>query len=224
MTLEANSPNHDLIARLMPAVERMARSQGRKYPSADVRELVQIGAIGLLEAARRHRGDASPADGFAIRRIRGAMQDFVRAQDPLTRRQRRAMRRLEVARRRVAQRLAREPRASQVAADAGVTLEDYARIVRDGALPRSRPNADDVRSELPDAHTSLQRLEARKRLSAALDRLDARLRDVIVSHYIDGTSFDVIRERLGVSAGRVSQLHRQALDRLRSALREAYVS
>lgn len=218
MHLQRPNPNNDLVQRLLPAVERMARSQSRRHPHADLEELVQAGMLGLMEAARNHAGDAACAEGFAIRRIRGAMLDFLRGQDPLTRRQRKAVRAIEAARQRVGQRVAQEPRASQVAADAGVSLEDYARIALDAATQKREIETEELGSGTPDALTLLQARRRREAVSAALAELDPRLQTLLLSHYAEDRPFGELSERFGISAGRVSQLHKQALDRLRRAL------
>jgi RNA polymerase sigma factor for flagellar operon FliA len=146
------------------------------------------------------------------------MLDFLRGQDPLTRRQRRAVRQVEEARRRVGQRLATEPRASQVAADAGLGMDEYARIVLDQATLPKDADTDRVGSELPDPHIALQERQARRALASAMDRLETRLRGLVVEHYVNERPLEEISRGLGVSSGRGSQLHKRALERLRQEL------
>jgi len=80
----------DVIATL-PTVARLARSYARLLPpQVELADVVQAGAVGLLQAARRY----DPARGasfrtFAGRRILGAMRDHGRTMDSLTRHQRR---------------------------------------------------------------------------------------------------------------------------------------
>jgi RNA polymerase sigma factor for flagellar operon FliA len=57
-----------------------------------------------------------------------------------------------------------------------------------------------------------------ERLSRQLRRLGERERTVLEWHYIQHLSFVQIAETLGVTKGRVSQLHRQALARMREWL------
>jgi len=60
--------------------------------------------------------------------------------------------------------------------------------------------------------------ELRQRLVRAVDTLPPQERTVIRSHYLQEISFEEIAAKLGVTRGRVSQIHRQALLRLRDAL------
>lgn len=48
--------------------------------------------------------------------------------------------------------------------------------------------------------------------------LTDRERAVMESHYFQHESFDVIAQNISLTKGRVSQLHRQALSKLRQAL------
>jgi RNA polymerase sigma factor for flagellar operon FliA len=57
--------------------------------------------------------------------------------------------------------------------------------------------------------------ERRRLLSAAIETLPARLRIVLDAYYQGGHTMRVIGERLGISEGRVSQLHAHALRLLR---------
>jgi RNA polymerase sigma factor FliA len=71
-----------------------------------------------------------------------------------------------------------------------------------------------------DASTYVQRDQTHLRLKSAVDRLPERLQEVVVAHYFDFVPFSDIADDLGVSRSRVSQLHREALQRLRDILRD----
>jgi RNA polymerase sigma factor for flagellar operon FliA len=61
-------------------------------------------------------------------------------------------------------------------------------------------------------------------LREAVDRLPGRERTLIRRHYFDHCEFRLIAQELAVSPGRVSQLHAQALVRIRSFLEEPATS
>lgn len=67
----------------------------------------------------------------------------------------------------------------------------------------------------PSAYESLAWRELESRLVAEIDKLPPKEALVIRQHYDNGLSFARIAEFLEVSRGRVSQLHRSALERLR---------
>jgi RNA polymerase sigma factor FliA len=58
--------------------------------------------------------------------------------------------------------------------------------------------------------------ELRKIVRGAVDALPARERDLVSRHYFGQCEFQSIAEEMGVTKGRVSQLHSQALQRIRS--------
>ena len=62
--------------------------------------------------------------------------------------------------------------------------------------------------------------EMRSRLLQAVDGLPAAERLVVRSHYLQEVAFENIAESLQVTRGRVSQIHKQALSHLRTALRD----
>lgn len=65
------------------------------------------------------------------------------------------------------------------------------------------------------AYETLEWREMQTRLAAAVAELAPREADVLRNHYEHGLSFAQVAELLGLSRGRVSQLHRAALERLR---------
>ncbi len=89
-TPAADSDRDDLAL-----VRQIASSQARRLPShVEYDELVALGNLGMVEARRRY--DASrgvPFAAFAAPRIRGAILDGLRHEDPLTREERARCRR-----------------------------------------------------------------------------------------------------------------------------------
>lgn len=68
------------------------------------------------------------------------------------------------------------------------------------------------------AYARAQQIEAR--LRAAVEMLPERLRAIVVDHYYRQAPFHSIAARLRLTKGRVSQLHHEALRRIRANLRE----
>lgn len=76
----------------------------------------------------------------------------------------------------------------------------------------------------PDAKLEDEALDRRaiaqlkSSLVAAVDALPDRERVVVRYHYFFSVGFDELAEQLGISKGRVSQLHKRALERIRVAV------
>jgi len=71
-----------------------------------------------------------------------------------------------------------------------------------------------------DAYAELEKAELSAAVSDSLDRLAEREQAIVVLHYYHQLSFVEIADQLGVTKGRISQLHKRALEHLRSSLRE----
>lgn len=70
----------------------------------------------------------------------------------------------------------------------------------------------------PTAYETLEWREMQAGLVREVARLPAAEATVVRQHYDNGLSFAQVAELLGLSRGRVSQLHRAALDRLRKKM------
>ena len=68
------------------------------------------------------------------------------------------------------------------------------------------------------AYDSLVWKEMITQLKTELERLPEREQAILHKHYIDGVSFDGLSSLLGISKGRISQLHRAALLVLRKRM------
>ena len=68
------------------------------------------------------------------------------------------------------------------------------------------------------AYTSNNLAQLRQLLTGAIDDLPERESQIVRYHYLQGAQFEAIADLLGVTKGRVSQLHKRALQRLRDRL------
>jgi len=70
----------------------------------------------------------------------------------------------------------------------------------------------------PDAYAELEKKELQASVTEGLGQLDEREQVILTLHYYHHVPFVDIAARLGVTKGRVSQLHKRALGRLRVIL------
>lgn len=64
------------IEAYMPTVRKIAREQARNFAQhLDIRDLIQCGMVGLVEAAERYHPDNGAFEAFAYFRVRGAIID-----------------------------------------------------------------------------------------------------------------------------------------------------
>ena len=217
-----------------PLVRRVAAQMVAKLPAnVELDDLVQAGMIGLFEAVSRYEpGQGAQFETFAMQRIRGAMLDELRAADWLPRSVRRNQRAIEGAIRMLEQALKRPPNEREIAEVLGVALDEYrhmlgqargAQIVCLSELT-DRDIDDDLleRFAVPEDSepTHILREPAfRDALVAAIDELPERERLMMGMYYEQELNLKEIGVVLGVTESRVSQLHSQAVARLRVKLR-----
>ncbi|OGS90576.1 MAG: RNA polymerase sigma factor FliA [Gallionellales bacterium GWA2_60_18] len=211
-------------------VKRLAHQMMIKLPaSVQVDDLIQAGMMGLLDAANRYDElHGAQFETFATQRIRGAMLDELRAADWLPRSLRRDMRSIEAAISRLQQRLGHSPNETEIAAELGVALTEYQQMLREsrGAqLVYYEDFHDEDHNDFferfefdndADPLTLLTDERFRVELVRAIDNLPEREQMLMGMIYEQGMNLREVGEVFGVGESRVSQLHSQAVARLRS--------
>lgn len=230
-TAQGKIKQTNLLDEYLPLVRRQALSMQVRLPaSVELDDLIQAGTIGLLEAVGRF--DASQGASFATfasQRIRGAMLDELRSRDWLPRSVRRNARMVDEAVRRLEQQLGRAAEENEIATELGMELEEYRQLLSDtnsgNLLPfemlleeGAEPGVEDTTQDTP-----LQQFldgEKRDQLVAAIEALPEREKLLMALYYQEELNLKEIGAVLGVTESRVSQLHSQAVSRLRARLAE----
>jgi RNA polymerase sigma factor for flagellar operon FliA len=175
-----------IIAHLQFARAVASRSIDPRCRGADREDLIAWGLVGLVQAARRYRGDRGASFGaYAARRVRGQVLDALRERDPLTRSARRAFR--------SAQRASEDlpPPYVEISLDR----------IGDIAQRQRRPEPRDERWPL---------------VARALRDLPPVERRVLVLSYGRGLTLREIGREIGLSESGVCRLRARALERVRS--------
>lgn len=218
----------DLIRSNLGLARRIARGFSRRVPvTVRPEDLEGAALLGLTEAAGRfdqRHPDAFVA--FAARRIRGAVLDELRRHDPLSRRGRAGVKKLERARFELRTQLGRPPSDAELLEKLGWTEEELERHRLGAETAQLDVNecADLVSSDsqlLPDEQAAKEQIK--RQIAVALDRLPERDLEILNRYYVEGETLKEIGAALGVSESRVCQLHGRALSRLKGALAERAV-
>ena len=231
-TAAGQSPDA-LVQEYAPLVKRIANHlRGRLPEGVDQDDLIQVGLIALLDAARQY----SPAKGasfetYAGIRVRGAMLDEVRNTDWTPRSVYRRQRELTAAIQAVENRTGKPADAREIAAELGVPLEEYFRMVTSAAahrlfsLDQEGEDGDLPVHQIEDPDTEpsaeLESDEFRQALARAIKALPEREALVMSLYYEEELNLKEIGEVLGVTESRVCQIHGQALARVRASVHGA---
>lgn len=199
---------------------------GRMSTAIEIGDLVQVGTIALLEAARNFEDRGIAAfSSYATTRIRGAMIDQLRRQANMSRTALVKRKRLNAARRAAENALGRPPSQAELAAHMGIPQEELLREI-DATQGVHYENIDEVYSDhsewfADDRDTpadALERADLERALAQGIRTLPEREAMVLQLYYVDELNLDEIGEVLGVGAARVCQIKKAALDRMRGQL------
>jgi RNA polymerase sigma factor for flagellar operon FliA len=233
-TVKGKANKDYLLTEHMPLVKRLAHHMKAKLPpSVEVDDLIQAGMMGLLDAINRYEDNhGAQFETYAVLRIRGAMLDELRSSDWMPRSTRQNMRKVEEALSTLQQRLGRAPSESEVAKLLKVSLEEYQEMLFESGghqlVYYEDFHEDDGNDTFLDRYAvddsdplrSLLETDFRQAVIDAIDALPPREKLLMGLYYEEELNLKEIGAVMGVSESRVSQLHTQAVARLRAALRE----
>jgi RNA polymerase sigma factor FliA len=226
--------NEEYVAQYAPLVKRMAHVMAARLPaSVQVDDLIQAGLIGLLDAARNYdQTQGAQFETYATQRIRGAMLDELREADWAPRSARRGMRTIEAAISKLEQRLGRHPSEQEVADELKMPLAAYQEMLleaRGHQLVYYEDFQADGEDNYFERHDADQRPDPlgqimeegfRAALVNAIKELPQREQMVMSLYYEEDLNLKEIGLVLDVTESRVSQLHSQAVARLRGRLKD----
>ena len=227
---------NEIIAEYLPYVNRIVNRIATHLPATvEVDDLINVGIIGLIQAIERY--DPSRDNKFmtyAVFRIKGAVLSELRSRDFLGRTTRQKIRSLEKAYLKLEQELGREVNDEEVAREMNVDLDQYYQIKRMSSISfvsfeevgaTSKEQKDNIfhhmmGSRHQDALTMTTIKEIKIRLGQHIEELPEKERLVISMYYSDEMTMKEIGLALEITESRVSQIHSQAVLRLRNKLRK----
>ncbi len=212
-----------LIKHYAPQIRYLAYRMKAKLPkSIDMSELISAGTLGLMESLKKYRADLGIRfETYAESRIRGAMLDELRRLDWFSRGLRQRVRQLDEAVWQLEQELGRQPSLEEIHERTGLSekeihqgmeaLQSQLAIPLD-SIEDTLANEGDKNGE-PFHDTVFNELT--EKIAVLIDRLTDKEKLVLSLYYTEELNMREVAEVLGVTEGRVSQLHSQAISRLR---------
>jgi len=208
-----------ILVHYLPFAKILAAKvySGRRHDEFEFGEYVQFATVGLLEAVSRF----DPERGvkfktFSGRRIIGSilngLEHLSEKQEQISFRHRLASQRMESIR-------GRQPNGSNpeelfsylahvaVGLALGYILEDSGMF--------QRPTS----TYMSNGYAGVETAQLKERMGSLVEKLPERERAVLKYHYMNHVPFEEIAGILGVTKGRISQIHKHAIELLREAIK-----
>lgn len=232
-----SSDAQKLIESHMSLVKRVVRGFLKNHSTPiDEIELTNAALLGLVDAINRF--DPKLGDHFssyARIRIRGALLDRVRQEDPLTRSRRNFARQLEKVTRSLEISLHRAPESSEIAIEMKLSLQRFEQLRAE--IDQPDLNLQDIDNRLEeqlqggkvsdvldfgenDPLARLLSVENSILIETTLEELSAKQRLCIRLSFYENLPLTRIADLLEVSVSRVSQIRTEALGLMRQYLQQ----
>ncbi len=230
-----------LVINYSPLVKYVASRVGARVPGAvEQEDMISWGILGLLDAIETYDpdrpGKRAKFESYAISKIRWSILDQLRSQDWVPRRVRLRAQEIEMATTKLTQELRRPPTETEIAGEVGLEVGEYhdfldqysrahvvsleARLEVDGK-PGIEYGAlvEDTAAVDPQSQANL--VDLRSQLVEAIGQLEERERLVATFYFYEGLTLKEIGKALDLTEGRISQILRRALTKLRGHLKES---
>ncbi|MGL4721815.1 MAG: FliA/WhiG family RNA polymerase sigma factor [Desulfovibrionaceae bacterium] len=214
----------DIVKHFAPKIRFLALRLKAKVPkNVEIGELISAGTLGLIEALRKFQPQLEIRfETYAENRIRGAMLDELRKLDWVPRSLRQRMRQIDGIIQEFEHSKGRAPSEEELQEVTGLELKEI-RLGMEALQNQMNLSLDVIQDTLalekeghdgePYSTTATQ--EIVDKISSLVDGLTPREQLVLSLYYGDEMNMRETAEILGITEGRVSQLHSQALNRLK---------
>lgn len=222
----------ELVEQHANLVKRIAYHMIARLPhTVDVDDLIQAGMLGLFDAANHYNEKQGASfETYAGIRIRGSMLDEIRRNDWAPRSVHKKAREIAEVIKEIEQQQGRHARDDEIAKKLNISLEEYHQQLHDASGHQvfsldefndsDETHAQPITSALSGPVDTLQSEGFHSALAEAIKTLPEREQLLMSLYYNEELNLKEIGEVFGVSESRVSQIHSQAVIRLRSKLND----
>ncbi len=219
---------NEIITHYLGVVEKVVYSIVKVTGMYNMTEdFNSIGVLGLIDAVDKFDLKKNVSfETYASIRIKGTVKDYMRKQDPLSRGVRETQKRIELAREQFYERNHYDPGEEELAAETGLPGCKVREALVGAAcaetlsfeqeIGENLKLSETIQSDLPEPDVQIVEKETREILKNAIDALDDREQKVLALYYKEELKLKDIAYILDISEGRVCQIMKKALNKLRS--------
>lgn len=212
---------NDLVLSYMPALRALAfRLKSRLPASVDVNDLISIGTTAMVKLSRTYDKDQNDNFwGYARQRVYGAMLDYLRGLDVLSRGDRHLVKRINDA---IDEYFLEHECEPDDAYLAGILGEDETKI-------RDARNLNDVAMVLPisdqiellsdsGVEEKIEKEDLIEKITQILATMNQREQLIIQLYYFEELNLKEISDIMHITESRISQIHKKLIIKLRERL------
>ena len=224
---EANPDVESLIHGHMELVRKIAwHMHGRVRNAVEIDDLLQVGYFGLVNAAQKYsKKEGAAFSSYAVIRIKGAIVDYLRKSSNLCRTTIQMQQKAKKAEEMLRSNLQREPTSLEMAKKLGMELEQYEEweLAFNANVHQSLDSVYDeysiwFASRDSSPEEALADSQLKNTLKEALSILPKKEALVIQLYYVEELNVYEIAEVMEITTGRVSQIKKSAISKLRDII------
>lgn len=220
-TSDMKHKEDELAIQYLPAVKAMSFRLKERLPSSiDYMDLSAIGTEELVKLARRYDEKLNDSFwGFAKKRVYGAMLDYLRSLDILSRASRKLVKAINYAVEEYRVEHDEEPTDEQLAQ----TLDESVEKIHDARIASSIYTVMPLHDQLQvgDEGAALARVEREELVSViqnVLTSYSEREQMIIQLYYFEELTLKEISSILSITESRISQIHKSVLQRIKQSV------
>lgn len=208
----------ELVVAYMPALRALAFRLKERLPSSiDVNDLISIGVEEMIKLASRYDKEQNNSFwGFVKKRVYGAMLDYLRSLDIMSRNNRKIIKDIDTLIDAYYQKYEEEPDDAYLAEKLNLEIDKIKEARQAHAVSYVLPLDEQINCYSED--TTLEKIEREsllEQVNAVLETLKEREQLIIQLYYYEELSLKEISDMLNISESRISQIHKKLIKKLR---------
>ncbi len=220
-TQDLKHKEDELAIQYLPAVKAMAFRLKERLPSSiDYMDLSAIGTEELIKLARRY--DESLNDsfwGYAKKRVYGAMLDYLRSLDVLSRASRKLVKAIDYAVEEYRVEHDEEPSDEELAEILGESIEKIHEARIASTIYTVMPLQDQL--QVGDEGSSIANIEKEElinNIKTVLGQYSQREQLIIQFYYFEELTLKEISDILDITESRISQIHKSVIHKIKESV------